>query len=164
MSENPADDWDWALIRYRCRAEAVRILHRDHDADEVVQEALTRAWRARGSCRTPEAPLPWCLQITRHEAIRLISRLRAQVSEPLEADAELEDERSRAEPDRTLNRVDVARALEELSAHERLLITLRYEKGCSHPQIAQILEITVATARVQLHRTHKRLRSLLDDS
>jgi RNA polymerase sigma-70 factor (ECF subfamily) len=164
MSDNPADHWDWALIRRRCRAEAVRILRRQHDADEVVQEALTRAWRSRRACRTPEAPLPWCLQITRHEALRLIGRQRARASESLELGAELEDERAVSEPDRTVSRVDVGRALEELSAHERLLITLRYEEGCSHPQIAQRLKIPEATARVRLHRAHRRLRTLLDET
>jgi RNA polymerase sigma-70 factor, ECF subfamily len=163
MSENLADDWDWGLIRHRCRAEAIRIVRRHHDADEVVQEALARAWRSRRSCRTPDAPLPWCLQITRHEALRLIGRQRARASEPLDAGAEIEDEHAVSEPDRALDRVDVGRALEELSAHERLLIALRYDEGCSHPQIAQRLEIPEATARVRLHRARKRLRSLLDD-
>src|ERR1700748_3388671 len=163
MSANAADQWDWVLIRNRCRAEAARILRRDHEAEEAVQEALVRAWRSRCACRTPEAPLGWCLQITRNEAFRLIGRERARPSEPLEADEELADEQAVFEPDRALDRVDVARALEELSAHERLLITLRYEEGCSHPQIARRLEIPEATARVRLHRAHKRLRSLLED-
>ena len=39
-----------------------------------MQEALARAWRGRRSCRNPEEPLAWCLQITRNEAFRLISR------------------------------------------------------------------------------------------
>jgi len=164
MSANPVDDWDWALIRTRCRAEAIRILRRDQEAEEAVQEALARGWRSRGSCRTPEAPLGWFLQITRHEAFRLMSRERARADEPLEAGEELADEHGVAEPDRALSRLDVARALEELSAHERLLIALRYTEGCSHPQIARRLEIPEATARVRLHRAHKRLKSLLDDS
>ena len=140
------------------------MLRRHHDAEEVVQEALVRAWRSRRSCRTPEAPLPWCLQITRREALRLIGRQRAHASEPLDLDDDVEDEVAVAEPERALNRVDVGRALGELSPHERLLIALRYDQGCSHPQIAERLEIPAATARVQLHRAQKRLRSLLDDS
>lgn len=111
-----------------------------------------------------EAPLPWCLQITRREALRLIGRQRAHASEPLDLDDDIEDEGAVAEPERALNRVDVGRALGELSPHERLLIALRYDQGCSHPQIAERLEIPAATARVQLHRAQKRLRSLLDDS
>jgi RNA polymerase sigma-70 factor (ECF subfamily) len=164
MPNNFADHWDWSLIRRRCRAEAIRIVRRHHDADEVVQEALVRAWRGRGSCRTPEAPLPWCLQITRNEAFRLIGRQRARGGlDPLDEGPELEDERARQEPERTANRVDVGRALRALTPAERLLITLRYEEGCSHPQIAEKLEIPEATARVRLHRAHRRLKSLLDD-
>jgi RNA polymerase sigma-70 factor, ECF subfamily len=164
MPNNLADEWDWSLIRLRCRVEAARILRRDHDAEEVVQEALARAWRGRGSCRTPEAPLPWCLQITRNEAFRLIGRQRTRGSlEPLDDGPELEDEQALHESDRTASRVDVGRALRALTPNERLLITLRYEQGCSHPQIAAKLEIPEATARVRLHRAHKRLKSLLDD-
>lgn len=164
MSENPADQWDWALIRNRCRLEAVRILRRHHDAEEVVQEALIRAWRSGRSCRTPEAPLPWCVQITRHEAFRRIGRLQAKPFETLDVGLTLVDEQARWEQDRALDRIHVGRALQKLSDHERLLIILRYTEGYSHPQIAQRLEIPEATARVRLHRAHKRLRSLLDES
>jgi RNA polymerase sigma-70 factor (ECF subfamily) len=165
MSENLADHWDWAVIRERCAKEAARILRRRQDTDEVVQEALVRAWRSRGACRTPEMPLPWCLQITRNEALRLIRRQRASAPcDPLESDDGLEDDRPRGGPERVALRIDVNRALHKLSAPERLLILLRYEYGCSHPQIAATLDIPEATARVRLHRAHKRLQSLLDVS
>lgn len=160
----PSDEWDWSQIRLRCRVEAVRILRRHHDADEVVQEALARAWRGRRSCRTPEEPLGWCLQITRNEAFRLISRQRQRAAEPLDAGSDVADEQALHEPDRTVIRLDVARALKGLSDGERLLIALRYEQGWSHPQIAAGLDIPEATARVRLHRAQKRLRSLLDES
>ena len=159
----PSDQWDWSQIRHRCRVEAVRILRRHHDADEVVQEALARAWRGRRSCRNPEEPLAWCLQITRNEAFRLISRQQQRAAlEPLDAGSDFADENARLEPDRTVIRLDVARALGRLSESERLLIVLRYEQGWSHPQIAARLGIPEATARVRLHRAQKRLRSLLD--
>jgi RNA polymerase sigma-70 factor (ECF subfamily) len=160
----PSDQWDWSQIRLRCRVEAVRILRRHHDAEEVVQEALARAWRGRRSCRTPEEPLAWCLQITRNEAFRLISRQQRATLEPLDAGSELADEQALHEPDRTVIRLDVASALKGLSEAERLLIGLRYEQGWSHPQIAASLDIPEATARVRLHRAQKRLRSLLDES
>jgi RNA polymerase sigma-70 factor (ECF subfamily) len=161
----PSDQWDWSQIRLHCRVEAVRILRRHHDAEEVVQEALARAWRGRRSCRNPEEPLAWCLQITRNEAFRLISRQQQRATvEPLDAGSELADEQALHEPDRTVIRLDVARALKRLSDSERLLILLRYEQGWSHPQIATRLDIPEATARVRLHRAQKRLRSLLDAS
>lgn len=152
--------WDWPLISTRCRAEAMRILRRPHDADEAVQEALTRAWRSRDACRCPEAPLPWCLQITRNEAVRLIGRRRAVATDGLEG-AALEDHNAGQEGQRSLVRIDVHRALEHLTPHERLLIALRYVHDCSHSEIAARLEIPEATARVRLHRVHKRLAALL---
>ncbi len=129
------------------------------DVEEVVQEALTRAWRARSSCRTPDAPLSWCLQITRNEALRLIARRRA---EPVEPEADLEDQRSLSEFDHALDRIDIARALNQLTEDERYLIALRYRLDGSHPEIAATLGIPEATARVRLHRAQKRLKPLLE--
>jgi len=161
-AENPIEHWDWSLIRKRCAREATRMVHRHDDAEEVVQEALARAWRSRGSCRTPDAPLPWCLQITRNEALRLIGRQRSTGTvELLEPEIDLEDHGARGEADQAVDRIDVTRALRGLTPHERLLIALRYEHDCSHPEIAAKLEIPEATARVRLHRARQRLKTML---
>jgi RNA polymerase sigma-70 factor (ECF subfamily) len=154
--------WDWSLIARRCRLEAARIVRRPDDAEEVVQEALARAWRGRRGCRTPDAPLPWCLQITRNEALRLIGRRRGSpLARPLEDGQELADLRALGQEEQTLVRLDVGRALQALTPHERLLITLRYDQDFSHSEIAIRLEIPEATARVRLHRARKRLKLLL---
>jgi RNA polymerase sigma-70 factor (ECF subfamily) len=130
-----------------------------------VQEALMRAWRSRRMCLTPEAPLPWCLQITRNEALRRLGgpAARAQSVSLELLESELADRVSLYERDRAEDRIDVSRALAELTPDERLLITLRYALGCTHPQIAARLQIPETTARVRLHRARKRLRTLLED-
>ena len=163
MSEDVGTYWDWPLIRNRCKREALRILRRDHDAEEAVQEALVRAWRSRGSCRTPDAPLPWCLQITRNEALRLIGRNRDREADPLDAAGTIGDPRCSDQPENALHRMDINRALSQLTARERLLIGLRYELDWAHQDIAATLSIPETTARVHLHRAHKRLRALLED-
>lgn len=163
MAESAGEHWDWPLIRNRCLIEARRVLRHDQDAEEAVQEALVRIWHARSSCQTPERPIPWCLQITHNEALRLISR-RRPCSALEEFGGELEDLRASGEVDRAAVRLDVDRALEQLTPQERLLIALRYEHDRSHPQIAAALCIPEATARVRLHRVHKRLRHMIDDA
>jgi RNA polymerase sigma factor (sigma-70 family) len=156
------EQWDWGLIASRCRREALRIVRQHHDAEEVLQEALARAWRSRHSCRNPEAPLPWCLQITRNEAIRALAhRRRAPPSEPIDHEIELEDGQAGPRFEHLLDSVSLAPLLDALAPPERALVRLRYEEDCSHPEIAAALEISEATARVRLHRLHGRLRELL---
>src|SRR5579884_2833013 len=112
-----AEDWDWSLIRKRCSAEALRILRRPHEAEEAVQEALARAWRSRHACRTPETPLPWCLQITRNEALRLMGRHKRTAAQvvPLEDGDLIEDKRASRDAPRAMLRIDVGRTLKKLT-------------------------------------------------
>lgn len=164
MLEDPCAPWDWSHIRHRCLLEALRVLRRRDDAEDVVQEAMARAWRSRRSCRTPDAPLAWCLQITRNEAFRLLDRRRMPGRADANPHEEVPDPHSAAIPERTDERIDVRRAISSLAHDEKLLIALRYECDYSHPQIADWLDIPAATARVRLHRAHKRLELILKAS
>jgi RNA polymerase sigma-70 factor (ECF subfamily) len=140
------------------------MLRTRQDAEEVAQEALARAWRSRHSCRNPAAPIPWCLQITRNEALRMIGRRRSVPAlEELDVGSELADDRARGEGERALARVELRRALRTLTPQEQTLIALRYTLDYSHPQIAATLDIPEATARIRLYRAHKRLRAQLVD-
>ncbi len=116
-----------------------------------------RAWSRRGSCRSPHAPLPWCLQITRHEAFRRIAR--RPVAEELR---EYPDQPAADEPDRVIDRIDVGRALAGLRPEDRLLIALRYSQDYSQPEIARALDIPEGTAKVRLHRARERLGTLME--
>ena len=73
------------------------------EADDVAQEAVLRAWRARDSCRDAAARDAWLAQITRREVFRYASR-RSSRREDLGAESSGED-RASHEP---LERVDNA--------------------------------------------------------
>ena len=153
--------WDWEAIRRRCAGEARRILKNPADAEEVVQEAMMRAWSRRGSCQSPHMPIPWCLQITRNEAFRRLRRPAAAGDQDL---GELSDRPAGEEPDRVIDRVDIRRALAHLQPEERMLISLRYSHDYSQPEIARVLNIPEGTAKVRLHRVRKRLSTLIDET
>ena len=63
---------DWVAVRRRCLTEARRRV--GDGAEDVVQEALLRAWRHWDAFASPDSPLPWLLAITRREAYRWHSR------------------------------------------------------------------------------------------
>ena len=155
--------WEWDIARRRCLREARRILRDREDAEEAVQEALIRAWRNKAKCRTPGTPLPWLVQITRNEAMRLAARRRRRQA------SEFPDERPErtlapdSELDRMIESVATEQALAILRPDERTLIRLRYEEDLTQGQVAARLGVPEGTVKVRLHRVRARLRGVAAD-
>jgi RNA polymerase sigma-70 factor (ECF subfamily) len=152
--------WDWVAIRRRCATEARRLVRSPDEVEDVLQEAMMRAWKGRATCNSPHAPIPWCLQITRNEAFRRMTR--TPFESALDAAAELRDSYASDAIDLIASRVDVDRALDKLSSDERTLVALRYSHDYSQPEIARRLDIPEGTAKVRLHRVRKRLETLME--
>ena len=133
------------------------------DAEEAVQEALARAWSRRDACRSPEAPLPWVLEITRNETRRALGR-RARRSSREVAGAE---PRATDADDRDLAgaalRLTMEQALGELADRDRSLLRLRYAEDLTQSEVARRLGMPEGTVKVRLHRARRRLRVLLAD-
>jgi RNA polymerase sigma-70 factor, ECF subfamily len=151
-----APSWEWETARQRCLREARRILRDPEDAEEAVQEALMRAWRNHASCRTPATPLPWLVQITRNEALRLAARRsRRRASEVAHHVPELVGDSGL---DRTLESVATEQALSVLRPEDRTMIRLRYVEDLTQGQVAARLGMPEGTVKVRLHRARARLR------
>ena len=153
--------WQWEPARQRCLREARRILGNRDDAEEVVQEALVRAWRKRHALRNPAASLPWMLQITRNEAMRFAAqRQRRRASEVPEAEpAPGRGARVANHPlDDALMTLATEQALRSLRPDERRLIRLRYMEDLTQCQVAEALGVPEGTVKVRLHRARARLR------
>jgi RNA polymerase sigma-70 factor (ECF subfamily) len=148
--------WDWDGLRTRCYREAVRVLPRA-DAEEAVQEALVRAWLRRDACRSPEAPLPWLLEITRNEARRVLGR-QARLGS-LELPAPSEDDALAG----AAARLTVERALGTLAERDRRVLHLRYAEDLTQVEVARRLGLPEGTVKVRLHRARGRLRRALED-
>jgi RNA polymerase sigma-70 factor (ECF subfamily) len=103
-------------------------------------------------------PLPWLLQITRNEALRLLRQNAQRVpeelaGEPAEDDPEVAD---------AAERVDLDRALASLSHDDRRLLELRYKDDLTQPAVAAALGVPEGTVKVRLHRLRSRLRVALE--
>jgi RNA polymerase sigma-70 factor, ECF subfamily len=144
-------------LRTRCYREAVRVLPRA-DAEEAVQEALVRAWLRRDACRSPEAPLPWLLEITRNEARRVLGR-RARLGslEPLHPAPTEDDALAGAAV-----RLTVEQALGTLAERDRRVLHLRYAEDLTQVEVARRMGLPEATVKVRLHRARGRLRRALE--
>ena len=80
------------------------------------------------------------------------------VEDPIELHPDLQPE-SAAETQALLD--ELAVALEQLPPKLRVLVVLKDVYGMSHEEIAEELGISVAAAKVRLHRGRRKLRDLL---
>jgi RNA polymerase sigma-70 factor (ECF subfamily) len=160
-------EWNWDLMRATATREARRFFMTAHDVDEVVQEALVRAWRRRATCQGADR-MPWMRQIARNEALRLLDRRRRRAEHELLDDATLlgtiADEDAAEAHEGLLLRMQVQQAMRRLSVADRQLLALRYERDLSQPEVARMLGIPEGTVKIRLHRLRGRLRKALDAS
>lgn len=161
------DEWNWDLMRAAAIREARRFLMGAHDVDEVVQEALVRAWRRRATCRGDDR-MPWMRQIARNEALRMLDRRRRRNEHELLDDetllAGMADDDASEVQEGLLLRIEVEQAVGCLSIADRQLLALRYERDLSQPEVARMLGIPEGTVKIRLHRLRGRLRKALDAS
>ncbi|MEU4394705.1 RNA polymerase sigma factor [Kribbella sp. NPDC023855] len=125
--------------------------------DDIVQEALTRAWLKRdqydGSRGTASA---WLLAITADQARKAVRRLR-----PV---AELTDHDQPVRRADVEARVDVDQALAELSPRQRLAVDCYYFADLSIADTAAVMDCSEGTVKSTLSDARARLRSLLEVS
>jgi RNA polymerase sigma-70 factor, ECF subfamily len=145
---------------------AVRLTGNEEDARDVVQEAYLRAWKGIHRFRGDAAFTTWLYRITANAAYTLVERRRRRRTTRLDDVDEPIDRSLGAQPDTLAESSaglgELSVALDQLPPTLRTLVILKDVYGLSHDAIADELDISIAAAKVRLHRGRKRLRELLD--
>jgi RNA polymerase sigma-70 factor (ECF subfamily) len=136
----------------------------DADAEDVVQEACLRAYRAFDGFRGGEAR-SWILAVVRNAAYSWLAKNRAHEA-PVALENELLDIPSETPgPERVvLTRIDAQRlrqAIDELPPDLREVILLREMEDLSYKEIAELATVPIGTVMSRLARARGRLRSFL---
>lgn len=150
-------------MRYTAPAHRLAyLLGAGADADDVVQEAFVKAYRALGRYRS-EAPFrPWLLRIVANETR---NSLRGRVRRERLARRALE---LRAPDDPLANAIDEERrrdliaAVRTLSTKDREVVVCRYFLGLSEAETATTLSLNRGTLKSRTSRALARLRDRLD--
>ena len=153
----PHLDSAYNLARWLARSQV--------DADDVVQEAMLRAYRGFDSVRGHDVK-PWLLAIVRNCFLTAASQGRRGASQPLPKDdaedgaAAIPDEAPnpevsaiRADHSRKLSRV-----ISSLPQEFREVLVLREMEDLSYGDIAQVTRIPIGTVMSRLARARSMLR------
>lgn len=138
------------------------ILRNRADAEDVVQEAILRAYRFFGRFRGGNARA-WLLQIVRNNCYSWLEKNR-----PSDLMMEFNEEshlHPTANPETLAAQADERRrltdALQSLPPRSREVLILRELEGCSYKEIGEITGIPIGTVMSTLSRARERLQQVL---
>ncbi|UFH48307.1 sigma-70 family RNA polymerase sigma factor [Pseudomonas sp. KNUC1026] len=143
---------------------ARRIARDDATAEDIVHDAFIRIWTraasfdpARGSARG------WIYSITRHLALNSIRDTRREIalSEP-DIDAAAGAHGGGEDMDLWSGSAKIYRCLEQLQPAPQRCILHAYVDGCSHAEIATLLNAPLGTVKAWIKRSLAALRECLE--
>jgi RNA polymerase sigma-70 factor, ECF subfamily len=137
-------------------------------AEDITQEAILRAFRSISGLKEQNRLGPWLYRIATnicHDHFRKNIRIREEAQDT-DFVNELRDENA-PRLDKVLECAEmgecVQRYFAELSDSYRAVILLHDVEGMTNQEIADMLDISLDTAKVRLHRSRKQLRNILKD-
>ena len=165
---------DWVRPHLPAMARLAARLGPSADRDDIVQEALTRAWLKRdrydGRRGTPSA---WLLAITadqarkaggRHWSRRWFPGMGGPAASPPAAPVAPVGQAASVAPvaARADDRLDLDRALRRLTARQRLAVDCLYFVGLSTAETAAVMRCSEGTVKSTLADARAKLRTLLE--
>ena len=124
-------------------------------AEEVVQEALLRAWKSLDALREDEAAKPWLLTIVRRENARYFERKRLETVD-IDNLSPAQSAMLAAREDTDLE--DLRQAIFKLEDDYREPLVLQVLMGHSTKEIAELMGMQQGAILTRLHRARLKLK------
>jgi len=124
-------------------------------AEEVVQEALLRAWRSLDALREDDAAKSWLLTIVRRENARYFERKRL---ETVDIDSLTASQSAMLAETEDQNLATMREALFRLEDDYREPLVLQVLMGHSTNEIAELIGIKPGAVLTRLHRARMKLK------
>ena len=145
---------------------ALRILQDVGDAEDIVQEVFTQAWRqaSRYDARRG-AVVAWLLTMARTRAIDRLRARRTRTQDVIDDDVAEVSDPVALQDAMLLSGEQVSRvraALSQLPVLQRAALELAYYEGLTHAEIAARLEEPLGTVKTRIRSAMLKLRDALE--
>jgi RNA polymerase sigma-70 factor (ECF subfamily) len=140
-----------------------RLLGRDDEVDDLVQDVFLAAHRGARKLRDPEAIRGWLATVAVRTARRRLRARRVKVMLRFDASPDYEDVADpSASPEQRAMLAAVYRILDTLPAKERIPWSLRYVEGEQLERIAELCGCSLATVKRRIKAAHEVIRRGVD--
>lgn len=173
---NDVSAYDELVRRYQERiyATVYHMTSNHEDANDLVQETFIKAFRALKSFKGDSSFYTWVYRIAVNKTINFLKQRRNRVQMSLndmdfnaEHDPDMVALVSERTPRRDLNLSELQEklntAMQKLSEHHRMVVTLHDIQGLSHEEIGKIMDCNVGTVRSRLFYARQQLQAYLSD-
>ena len=144
---------------------ALRILQHPADAEDVVQEVFSQAWRQASRYDAARGVVAaWLMTLTRSRAIDRLRARRTRIERSIESSSVGFPDTAPLPETEMLSVEQVAlvrAALDALPLLQRIAIELAYYEGLTHAEIAERLEQPLGTVKTRIRLALARLRDTL---
>ena len=167
--QGDADAFSSIFHAHKARVYSVclRMTNNTAEAEDLTQDAFMQVFRKLSTFRGDSALSTWLYRIAvntvlmsfRKRALRQIS-----LDEPCSQNARLAPREYGRIDDRltgSIDRIALARAIQELPDGYRTIFLLHEVEGYEHQEIAEFLDCSVGNSKSQLHKAKLRIRELL---
>jgi RNA polymerase sigma-70 factor (ECF subfamily) len=128
-------------------------------AEEVVQEALLRAWKSLDALREDAAAKPWLLTIVRRENARYFERKRLETVD-IDSLSPAQSAMLAETEDRDVD--DMRQAIYRLDDDYREPLVLQVLMGYSTKEIAALMGLNQGAVLTRLHRARLKLKEAME--
>jgi RNA polymerase sigma-70 factor (ECF subfamily) len=146
----------------RCARIAMRILGNREDAEEALQDAFLRAFKALGEYEDRERFPAWLTRIVVNQCRTVLARTRRREAVFLDVDPLALDLATEAAP-ADGQWPELERALAQLPLEQREAVVLRYADDLTYEEMSRITGAGESALKMRVQRAFARLRALLQE-
>lgn len=141
---------------------SLRIVNHTGDAEDVMQEAFTDAFRSLEDFHYKSTFGAWLKRIVINKSINLLRKRKMDLIDIDKTNiGHLPDEEETDEEERAMKVEEIKRAVALLPNGYRTVLTLYLFEGYDQEEIAEILQVSHATVRTQYMRAKQKLLQLI---
>jgi len=143
---------------------ALRMSDSHDDAADLVQRALVQGFRKLSRCREPDRVGAWLFRILANlckDHVR--SRARTDVPLGMLESVLPGNDNPEADTAGAEARVRIWNALDRLTPEQKEAFVLKHVEGRSYEEIAAVMDLSVASLKMRVHRAREALKSLLEE-
>ncbi|MGI6751991.1 MAG: RNA polymerase sigma factor [Anaerovoracaceae bacterium] len=139
---------------------ALSILKKPQDAEDVMQETYIRIYKGASGYVPKGKPMAWILRIARNLSL---DRIKSESKGEFSLEEGWFSEAGSDFAGSSIDKLLLEAVLSHLTEEERQIVIMHALAGLKHREIAQILEIPLATTLSKYRRSLSKLRKMLEE-